>query len=124
MGEQGFSASDRIRKQADFDRIYGVRVYAADDVLVVNGGTNDVGRPRLGLSVSRRVGNAVVRNAWKRRIREAFRLCRQQLPANLDLIVRPQSGAACDFQAIARSLPQLARRVARRLEQADRRSAP
>lgn len=120
MGDQRFSADDRIRKQTDFDRVYAARAYAADDVLVVNGCFNEMGHPRLGLSVSRRVGNAVKRNAWKRRIREAFRLCNEQLPAGLDLVVRPQAGAACDFHAIARSLPALAERVARRLARNDR----
>ena len=48
MGDQRFSAEHRIRKQADFDRIYAARAYAADDVLVVNGCVNDVGHPRLG----------------------------------------------------------------------------
>ena len=120
MGDQRFSAEHRIRKQADFDRIYAARAYAADDVLVVNGCVNDVGHPRLGLSVSRRVGNAVKRNAWKRRIREAFRQCRDRLPAGLDLVVRPQTDAACDFHAIMQSLPALAERVARRLAARDR----
>ena len=46
-------SQDRIRKQADFDRIYQARIYAADDVLVVNGDANGLTHSRLGLSVSR-----------------------------------------------------------------------
>lgn len=110
-----FTRDDRLRRQADFDRVYKAKVYAADDVLVVNGVRNDLAHTRLGLSVSRKVGNAVVRNRWKRRIREAFRLQRQTFPAGLDIVVRPKLGAVCDYHAIAKSLPQLVVRVAKRL---------
>ena len=49
-----FRPEDRIRKQADFDRIYKARIYAADDVLIVNGDANGLAHSRLGLSVSRK----------------------------------------------------------------------
>ena len=111
-----FRPADRIRKQPDFDRVYRTRVYAADDVLVVNGDKSAVTHSRLGLSVSRKVGGAVVRNRWKRLIREAFRLSREEIPEGLDLVVRPQPGASPELKAIRRSLPALARRVAKRLE--------
>lgn len=110
-----FPKTCHIRKEADFDRAYKTRIFAADDVLVVNGAANGLAHARLGLSVSRKVGNAVVRNQWKRRIREAFRLSKEQLPAGLDLVVRPQKGAKLDFQAILASLPALSQRVGRRI---------
>ena len=118
MPDLSFRPEHRIRKQEDFERIYQARIFAADDVLVANGDANNLPHPRLGLSVSKKVGNAVVRNRWKRLIREAFRLSREQLPAGIDLIVRPQKGAVPDFEAISRSLPALARRIAKRLEKA------
>jgi ribonuclease P protein component len=111
-----FRPADRIRKQADFDRIYRARVYAADDVLVVNGDKSELAHSRLGLSVSRKVGGAVERNRWKRLIREAFRLSRDEIPAGFDLVVRPQEGAVAELAAIRTSLPALAKRVAKRLE--------
>src|SRR3954470_5392600 len=110
-----FRPEDRIRKQAEFDRVYQARVYAADEVLIVNGQANQLSHPRLGLSVSRKVGNAVTRNRWKRLIREAFRLSRDELPKGLDLVVRPQKRAIAEFHAISRSLAALAGRIGKRM---------
>jgi ribonuclease P protein component len=48
---------------------------------------NDLGHPRLGISISRRVGTAPVRNRIKRLLREAFRLHRYDLPRGYDLVI-------------------------------------
>jgi len=49
---------------------------------------------RLGLTVSRKVGNAVARNHVKRRVREWFRVEREALPKDVDLVVIAKPGAA------------------------------
>ena len=48
---------------------------------------------RIGITVSRRVGGAVVRNRIKRRIREWFRRSRSSIPQHLDLLVIARGGA-------------------------------
>src|SRR5687768_18528321 len=101
MSAHSFSREMRIRKAAEFDRIYKTRIFAADDVLVINGAASGLPHARLGLSVSRKVGNAVVRNRWKRLIREAFRLSKADLPSGIDLIVRPQKDAVAELAAIS-----------------------
>ena len=111
-----FGKALRLCTPAEFDRVYQARIYAADDVLVVNGAASGLTQARLGLSVSKKVGNAVVRNRWKRLIREAFRLAQEQLPPGIDLVVRPQKGAAPDLAAISRSLPALAARLSKRIQ--------
>jgi ribonuclease P protein component len=111
-----FRPEHRVRKQADFDRAYQARIFAADAVLIVNAAANGMPHSRLGLSIGKIVGNAVVRNRWKRLVREAFRLSRGELPAGLDFVVRPQKGAVAEFEAVRRSLASLAAKIARRME--------
>jgi ribonuclease P protein component len=110
---QSFPKSVRLRKSPEFDRVYRSKHYAADGTLVICGARNQSDATRLGLSVSRKVGNAVVRNRWKRLIREAFRKQQVDLPSGLDLVVRPKKGATCDGAAIARSIRKLAIRLDR-----------
>jgi len=115
MTKQHFSREMRVRRQADFDRVYNSKVFAADSVLVLTAVANQLDVTRLGLSVSRKVGNAVQRNRWKRRIREAFRQNYAKFPAGLDVVFRPRKGAVCDFRAIDQSLPVLIKRVGKKI---------
>jgi ribonuclease P protein component len=55
---------------------------------------NQVGRTRLGLAVGRKVGKACVRNRIKRRLREYFRLSRDKMPPETDLVFVAAKGAA------------------------------
>ena len=55
---------------------------------------NELGTPRLGLSVSRRVGNAVTRNTVRRRLREVFHSALTEIPGDLDLVVSARPAAA------------------------------
>ncbi len=121
--DQSFPRAYRLTKAEDYRRVYQRKVFATDQVLVVNACPNQLDVPRLGLSVSRKVGNAVLRNRWKRLIREAFRRHRGELPCGIDYVFRPRRGAAADFQAISASLPGLARRVAKRLAAQSRESS-
>ena len=114
MVSETFSSSDRIRRQVDFSRVYRDGVSAADSVLVVIACRNGLQYSRLGVVVSRRVGNAVVRNRWKRRMREVFRRHRDRIPTGWDLVVRPRRGAVLSTIAIQGSLPGLAAEVSRK----------
>ena len=55
---------------------------------------NEFGTPRLGLSVSRKVGNAVTRNAVRRRLREVFYSTLDEAPGSWDLVVSARPAAS------------------------------
>jgi ribonuclease P protein component len=114
--DQRFLPQYRIRQGADFQRAFRQRVSVADAYIVVFGYRNGLAHPRLGLSVSRKVGQAVIRNYWKRLLREAFRLTRPQLPAGIDLIVIPRAAAEPTLAALMESLVRLAGRMEKKLE--------
>jgi ribonuclease P protein component len=82
----------RLKTPAQFKAVYDLKKSVSDRRLVVYVAANGLPHPRLGLSVSRKVGNAVVRNRYKRLYREAFRLTQHELPAGLDLILIPRVG--------------------------------
>jgi ribonuclease P protein component len=101
----------RLRDPRDFQRVNrtGVRRASAHFVAVIAPSRADEA-PKLGLAVSRRVGNAVARNRVKRRVREWFRRARAGLPPATDWVVIARAGAAeLDGRAVAAELAELAR---------------
>ena len=115
MGDQRLPSECRIRRGADFERVYRRRCTVSDDRVVVFGCENGLSHCRLGLSVSRKLGSAVIRNRWKRLIREAFRTGRSRLPEGIDLVVIPRRGAEPELARLMQSLPRLAARLAQKL---------
>jgi len=112
-----FPPSRRMKTPADFDRCYKRKRSASDDVLIVYACENGLDHPRLGCSVSKKVGNAVVRNRYKRLFREAFRLSQHDLPAGVDFILIPRPGPEPTLDAVRGSLARLAAQAARKLTQ-------
>ncbi len=86
--------------------------YAADGVLVLCAMASETDQPaRLGVTIPKKTGPAVVRNRWKRLIRESFRTQQHELPAGYDFVVRPKKGAQANWDEIQASIPRLARRA-------------
>jgi ribonuclease P protein component len=86
-GRLTFTRRQRISRADDFAAAYAANARQARGPLVVFTRPNGLPVARLGLSVPRRVGGAVQRNAIKRRLREAFRLLQHECPAGYDLVI-------------------------------------
>ena len=96
-----YAARHRLRHERQFDAVYAAKVRESRGPLTVFAIPNELGHPRLGLSVGRRVGTAPKRNRIKRLLREAFRLMQHDLPCGYDLVinVRPHETALlADYQ--------------------------
>jgi ribonuclease P protein component len=106
----------RLRSRTDFRRVYERRASVGDGLVRMLGRLSELDHPRIGLSVSRQIGNAVRRNRWKRLLREAFRLSREKLPDGLDFIVIPREGAKPELRPLMKSLVDLSWRLQKRLK--------
>ena len=96
-----FAAADRLHRSAEFLRLQRSGVRFESPHFVVYAGNlagypdDEPARARLGVTVSRRVGIAVVRNRVKRRVREIFRrVIRDTLPAGTSIVVIARAGAS------------------------------
>ena len=114
-----FAAADRLHRSAEFLRLQrnGVRFQSPHFVLYAGSLEDEPARSRLGVTVSRRIGNAVVRNRVKRRVREIFRRdIRDQLPAGTSIVVIARGGAgSLGSPAISDELTAAARNLSGRI---------
>jgi ribonuclease P protein component len=79
-----FRRRERLRGRRNFARVFQRRCSAGNSHLVVYVARNDLEYARLGIIVSRKLGNAVARARVRRRIREFFRRTKQQIPVGYD----------------------------------------
>jgi ribonuclease P protein component len=88
------SKRTRLTDSPEFERVYRQGTAYRGKLFSVHAFPNELGTPRLGLSVSRKVGNAVTRNAVRRRLREVFHSCISEVSGSLDLVVSARPAAA------------------------------
>ena len=87
-GARSRPGRSRLSRSADFDRVFRHgRSHAGRELVLYVFPRGDEASPRLGLSVSRKVGGAVDRNLVKRLLREAFAEESTRLPAGTDVVV-------------------------------------
>jgi len=88
------SKRTRLTDSPEFERVYRQGAAYRGKLFSVHSFPNEFGSPRLGLSVSRKVGNAVTRNTVRRRLREVFYSAISEIPGSWDLVVSARPAAA------------------------------
>lgn len=119
MRDLQFPKRLRLLRASEFERVFAARNSVGNAHFVLYGAANDVGFARLGITVSRRVGNAVARNRWKRLLREAFRLSQHELPC-LDLVCVARASEPPTLGHLIASISESAGRLDRRARSAKR----
>ena len=84
----GFTIAERVRRRADYQRIYDRGVKVHGKFLTLFTMANDLQIGRLGIAATRKMGGAVARNRAKRLIREVFR--HNKLAPGFDVVVIPR----------------------------------
>jgi ribonuclease P protein component len=87
MNRQGFSREDRIRRGLEFKAVFNHRHATTSGPLRVHTMPAPTPHSRLGLAVSRKVGNAVRRNRIKRLLRTAFQVVRDTNTHPMDIVI-------------------------------------
>ncbi|MBW2033337.1 MAG: ribonuclease P protein component [Deltaproteobacteria bacterium] len=108
MGSFSFFKKKRILNRADFVNLNrsGQRHHTKHFIVILK--ENGLGITRLGLTVSRKTGNAVKRNRVKRLIREFFRLNDTYFPQGYDIVITAKKDASyLDLRKIKNELGEI-----------------
>lgn len=101
--------SESLKKNKDFTTVYRRGISKANRQLVMYIYHNKTDRNRIGISVSKKVGNSVVRHHLTRLIRESYRLNEEMFNSGLDIVVvAREASASANFEEIQNSLLHLA----------------
>lgn len=84
----------RLTDSPEFEKVYRQGAAYRGKFFAMHAFPNELGTVRLGLSVSKKVGNAVTRNAVRRRLREIFYAVSPGIPEDLDIVVSARPAAA------------------------------
>jgi ribonuclease P protein component len=99
-----------LRRRADFDRVFRQGHHNSSRLMAVRSVPNDSGVTRIAVSASKRVGNAVVRNRVRRRLKEAFRCLPVSEGFDVVIVPRPEAAKA-RFTDLKADLTLLLRRA-------------
>ena len=112
MVKNSFRNCDKIRRKRDYLAIYqqGTRSYSDNFGIILH--RHSSGLRRIGITVSKKVGNAVRRNRIKRLIREFFRLNKLRLPESQDIVIVGKNGVPrLNYRDVCRELECLVNKV-------------
>ncbi|MCF2669340.1 MULTISPECIES: ribonuclease P protein component [Lachnospiraceae] len=85
--------SESLKKNKDFQNVYKHGISYANKYLVMYVLDNKTSQNRLGISVSKKVGNSIVRHRLTRLIRESYRLQEDRFKCGFDIVVIARIGA-------------------------------
>ena len=116
----GTAADKRLTSHNDFAAVYKLKQSVRNRNLTACFAKSAFPHSRLGLSVSKRIGNAVHRNRVKRVLRAVFRECVDDLCMPLDIILIPRSfETGNNFDEMLSSMQHLFRKLNRRFEESE-----
>lgn len=103
----------RLQDRADFTRVYrNGRSFANHQLVLYVYAQPKVGRFRVGISASKKIGNAVVRNRMRRMIKEIVRLQADRIMDHVDLVFIVRKGATeMDYDKLAKSVQHVMRKA-------------
>ena len=100
--------SDSLKKNRDFQNVYSKGRSYANRMLVMYVLENQTNKNRIGISVSKKVGNSVIRHRITRLIRESYRLQEDMFNSGLDIVVIARATARnADYHQIESALMHL-----------------
>ena len=108
----------RLKESGEFKRIFREGRRTADGRLIVYGLANGREVSRIGLSVGKRLGNAVRRNRYKRTLREAYRQVQGEMPSGYDYVLIPREADTISSKMYVNSLRYLCRKLQNRIAKA------
>ena len=124
-----FPKSKRLLKNEQFRAVLAGDMCIRNGLLILYMAVNDCGHSRLGISVSKATGKAVVRNRLKRLLREVFRQNQHQIPAGFDYLVMiqrfaiksnessgPKKASLPTFEQVRESFLALVSKLRKRIE--------
>jgi ribonuclease P protein component len=94
LSQYTYTKADRLLKRAEYLRLTRTGKQIRDRYFIIRYNTSDTGKSKLGTTITKKVGNAVVRNRLKRLIREHFRHNRYRFDNPLDLMIIAKKTAA------------------------------
>ncbi len=103
-----FPREARLVRRGEFDAVYRAGKRRSSSHFTVFFRANELPQSRFGFSIKKALGGAVVRNRIRRRLREAVRCHRLEIPTGWDIVIHPKSSVArAEFVALTADLLRL-----------------
>ena len=113
-GSESLPRARRLRKRGHFLSVQsrGKKLHTAHFLVFIQSQPDPLASPRLGVTVSRKIGTAVIRNRVKRLVREVFRRCQMFFPRGVDVVfVAKRSAAGVGYEEVKEELVALCKRA-------------